>query len=107
MDFSELFKNIGGMKEQVEMMRQRVARLQVTGEAGAGMVKVTQSGEGHVTDIKIDPELLAKDQKDMLEELLISATNDAMKKTKEAVAHELKSVAGGLNIPGLEKLFGM
>ncbi len=95
------------MKEQMEAIRQRVARLQVTGEAGAGMVKVTMGGEGQVTDIKIDPELLAKDQKDMLEELLISAANDAMRKTKEAVAHELKSVTGGLNIPGLDKLFGM
>jgi DNA-binding YbaB/EbfC family protein len=106
MDFSEMFKNLGGLKEQMEQIRGRVARLTVTGESGAGIVKVTCNGEGEVTDVKIDRNLLGPNDNEMLEELIISAVNDALKKTREAVAHEMKSVTGGLNIPGLDKILG-
>lgn len=105
-DFNELFKNFGGLKEQMDQIRARVARLTVTGEAGAGMVKVVCNGEGEVVDVKIDRNLVGPDENEMLEELLISAVNDALKKTREAVAHEMKGMAGGLNIPGLDKILG-
>lgn len=104
--FSEMLKNLGGMKEHMEQMKAKISRLNVEGEAGAGMVKVKASGEGDITDVKIDPQLLSSGEKDMLEELVISATNDALKKAREAAAREMKSLAGGLNIPGLDKLFG-
>ncbi len=93
------------MKEQMEAIRLRVAKMSITGESGAGMVKITVNGEGTITNVKIDPTLLIPAEKDMLEELLISAGNEALRKAREAAAHELKSAAG-LNIPGLEKLFG-
>lgn len=104
-NFSELFKNLGGMKTQMEQIKQRVATIQVTGEAGAGFVRITMNGEGQVNNIKIDPTMLSPDSQDMLEELLISAFNDAQKKAREAMAHEMKGITGG--IPGLEKFFNM
>lgn len=106
MNFMDLFKNLGNIKEQMEQIQQRMAKIQVTGEAGAGMVQVTMSGDGKVTNIHIDPGLVGPDGKDMLEELIISATNEALKKTKEAMAHEMKTLTGGMNIPGMEKFFG-
>jgi hypothetical protein len=100
-------KNLGNIKSQVEQVRERLSKMQITGEAGAGMVRVTVNGEGQVQNVDIDPALLTPADRAMVEELLISAINDATRRTREAVAHEMKSVAGGLPIPGLEKLFGL
>lgn len=106
MDFNEMFKNLGNMKARVEEIRQRVARMHIVGEAGAGMVKVTVSGEGFVENVAIDRNMFRPEDNEMLEELIISATNDALQKSRETLAHEMNAITGGLNIPGLEKLFG-
>ena len=105
MNFGDLFKNMGAIKEQMEAVQKRIQKLTITGESGAGLIKITLNGEGTVQNIKVDESLLDKANKDMLEELLISAMNDASRKVKDAVGHEMKS-AVGLNIPGLDKLFG-
>ena len=105
--FADIFKQVGAVKEQMEAVKERLGRLRVTGEAGAGMVRVTVDGESQVHNIEIDPALLSPDEKDMLEELIISALNDATARAREAAAHEMRSIAGGMNIPGLEKMFGM
>jgi len=106
MNFADIFKNMGALKSQMEAVQERVKKLSITGEAGAGLVKATLTGEGNVQNIHIDDTLLDPKNKDMLEELLISALNDGSKKVKEAVAHEMKNAAGLGNIPGLDKLFG-
>ena len=105
-NFKDMFQNLGAMKEQMDQIRERVGRLKISGESGAGMVRVTVTGEGTVLDINLDPELLNLPSKAMTEELIVSAVNDAMKKSREALAHEMKQLTGGLPIPGLEKLFG-
>ena len=103
MNFSEMFKNLGQMKARAEELQTKMARPQITGEAGAGMVRVTVNGEGTVLKIQIEPNLLNPKDKEMLEELVISATNEAVKKSREAMAHEMKSLTGG--IPGLDEMF--
>ena len=105
MNFGDMFKNMGALKGQMEAFQQRIQKLTITGESGAGLIKITLNGEGTVKNISVDETLLDKKNKDMLEELLISAINDGSKKVKEAVSHEMKS-AVGMNIPGLDKLFG-
>lgn len=105
-NFSDILKNLGPMKEQMAQVKERVSRIKVEGEAGAGMVKARMSGEGQLTGFEIDERLLDPKEKPMLEELLVSAVNDASKKAKEAVAHEVKN-STGLNFPGMEKMFGM
>ena len=107
MDFNDIIKNFTQIKSRVDEIRKRVAKMHITGESGAGIVKVTVSGEGHVVNVKIDRGMLAPEDNEMLEELIISATNEAMKKSRETMAHEMKAITGGLNIPGLDKLFGM
>ena len=105
-NFTDILKNLGGLKGQMEQLRERLSKMSVTGEAGAGMVTATVNGEGRLKDIKIDPALLKAEEKDMLEELIISAVNEASKKAKEAVSHEMRSIAGGLPMAGMEKIFG-
>lgn len=104
-NFADLFKNLGAMKARAEELQQKMARMHITGEAGAGMVRVTVTGEGNLTAVQIDPALLTARDKEMLEELLVSAVNDAVKKSREAMAHEMKSLAGGMNIPGFDQMF--
>ncbi len=104
-NFSEILKNIGGIKEQMESIRERMSKMTIIGEAGAGMVRVTVNGEGIVTNVEIDPDIVGPEGKDMIEELVLSATNDAIKKAKEAMAYEIKNTTG-MNIPGLDKIFG-
>ena len=105
-NFGDVFKNMGALRGQMEQMRERLGRLRITGEAGAGMVRVTVNGEGQVQNIEIDPGLLRAEEKDMLEELIISALNDASRRARESAAHELRNMAG-VNIPGMEQLFGL
>ena len=107
MDLGDIFKNFGELRGKMEEVRKRMARMQISGESGAGMVKVTVNGEGQVTDVKLDRAVIGPSDNEMLEELILSATNDALKKAREAVAHEMRSLTGGLPIPGIEKLFGM
>lgn len=105
-NFTDLFKNLGDVKKEMETIKERVARMHIVGEAGAGMVTVTVSGDGKVINMKIDPGLLSKENKDMLEELLISATNEALEHAREAWAHEFKKLTGGIPLAGLANLFG-
>ena len=105
-NLGEIFKQFGGIKEQMQQAQERVAQMRIRGEAGAGMVSAEVNGEGKLLGLSIDDELLSASEKDMLIELLLSAVNDANKKAKEAAAHEMRSMAGGLGIPGLDKILG-
>jgi len=104
-DIFKLLKNAGPLQEQVEEVKNRISRLRVTGEAGAGMVTVTVTGEGKIVDAKIDPNLLNEDEFKMLEDLFIAAANNALEKSKEAVSHEMKSITGLANLPDFNELF--
>ena len=95
------------MKKHMAAAQKRIALIRVTATAGAGMVDVTVSGDGVITNIKIKKELFEGDDVKMLEDLILSATNEAIKKSKEAMAHELKSVTGGMDPGELGKMFGL
>ena len=107
LDIGEMFKNLGGMKEQVEKVQHRLGEMKITGEAGAGMLRITLGGDNSVKSVDIDEALFAEKDKAMLEELIISAFSDAQKKVREAISHELKGLTGGAMIPGLERFFNM
>ena len=106
-DFNEVFKNLGGVKEQMEDVQRRLAGMRISGEAGAGMVRITLGGDSSVKNVDIDETLFAEKDKGILEELIISAFNDAQKKVREALSHELKGAAGGAIIPGIERFFNL
>ena len=102
------FGNIGNIMKQAQAMQEQLARIQeqaasktVDGTAGGGMVTVSVSGAMQVVALKIDPEVLKSGDADMLQDLIVAATNDALRKARDMMAEEMKSITGGLRIPGL------
>ena len=84
------------------MMKQAQAELEsmlVDGESGGGLVKVTLTAKGELKSVRIDPSLLKADEKEILEDLIVSAHSQARAKADEAMAEKMKSITGGLQLP--------
>jgi len=106
--FASLMKQAQGMQGKIAESKERLARMQVQGDAGGGMVSVTVGGTMRVLNCKIDPVLMQSGDKEMLEELVVAATNQALEKLNQLQMDEMGSITGGLNIPGLsDALSGM
>lgn len=104
-------KNIGALMKQAQEMQQkmgemqeRLAKIEVDGSSGAGMVSVTLSGKSDMRRIKIDPTLLKPDEAEVLEDLIVAATNDARARLETKTQEEMSKVTGGLNLPPGMKL---
>jgi DNA-binding YbaB/EbfC family protein len=87
----------------MKKMGEQLAQIEVIGESGAGLVKVTMTCDNQCRRLAIDPSLLA-DDKDMLEDLVVAAVNDAVKKAKETSEQRMSSVTAGLPLPPGMKL---
>jgi DNA-binding YbaB/EbfC family protein len=85
-------------------MQAKLAEVEMTGEAGAGMVSVTLNGKGEMRRIKIDKSLVDPEDVETLEDLVVAATNNAKQRVEEHVAGEMSKVAGGLPLPPGMKL---
>lgn len=90
------------MQEKMQKLQQELNELRVCGESGAGMVKVTMNGRHDVISVEIDPDLLGE-EKEMLEDLLAAAVNDAVRraeeKAQELQKQQMGNLAGGMNLP--------
>ena len=97
--------NIQKMMQQAQQMQERLhkqmAEMRIEGAAGGGMVTVVVSGHKQLQSIKIDPEVVSKDDVEMLQDLIVAAINDAHRKVDEALASQMQGLMGGLRIPGL------
>jgi nucleoid-associated protein EbfC len=97
--------NIQSMMKQAQEMQERLkkqmAELRVEATAGGGMVTVVANGKQELVSIKIDPEVVSKDDVQMLEDLVLAASNEALRKSRELVQQELGKLTGGMKIPGL------
>lgn len=100
--------NMAGLLKQAQAMQAQMAKVQeqaasktVTGTAGGGSVTVTANGAMELVALVIDPEVIKSGETDMVQDLILAATNDALRKAREMMANEMKSLTGGLNIPGL------
>lgn len=97
--------NIQQMMKQAQQMQERLqkqmADLRVEATAGGGMVTVVMNGAKQVQSLTIDPEVVSKDDLEMLQDLIIAALNDAHRKADEALASQMGGMLGGLKIPGL------
>jgi DNA-binding YbaB/EbfC family protein len=104
-------KGIGGMGnllKQAQEMQSRISKIQeelgqktVEGSSGGGMVQVTVNGQFNLSGVKIDPTVINSTEKEMLEDLVLAAVNDGMRKARDMVATEMSKVTGGFKIPGL------
>ena len=102
--------NMGNMMKQAQLMQERlqkaqdeIAKMDVVGESGAGMVKITVTGNHEVRRVSIDDSLFT-DDKDILEDLLAAAFNDAQRRIEEQSKEKLSAVTGGMQLPPGMKL---
>lgn len=86
------------MQENLKKAQDELGQLEVTGESGGGMVKVTMSCKHDVRRVAIDPGLL-DDDKDMLEDLVAAAINDACRKVEKTTQEKMSGLAGGMGLP--------
>ena len=100
--------NMGNLLKQAQAMQAQMAKVQeqtssktVTGTAGGGSVTVTANGAMQLIDIVIDPEVVKSGDVEMVQDLVMVASNDALRKAREMMADEMKSVTGGMNMPGM------
>ncbi|WP_407330892.1 YbaB/EbfC family nucleoid-associated protein [Enterovibrio sp. 27052020O] len=93
-----LMKQAQQMQERMQKMQEEIANMEVTGEAGAGLVKITITGSHSVRRVDID-ESLMEDEKDMLEDLIAAAFNDAARRVEEAQKEKMGDVTGGMQMP--------
>ncbi|KAE9527977.1 MULTISPECIES: YbaB/EbfC family nucleoid-associated protein [Testudinibacter] len=93
-----LMKQAQQMQERMQKMQEEVAKLEVTGESGAGLVKVTVNGAHNCRRIEIDPSLM-EDDKEMLEDLVAAAFNDAVRRAEELQKEKMSSVTSGMQLP--------
>jgi hypothetical protein len=103
---------LGDMMKQVQQMQQKMADMQkqleemvVEGSAGGGVVRVIANGKNEIMKITIDPEVVNKDDIEMLQDLVLAAVNQAHEKSQAIQAEQMSSITGGLNIPGLNLPF--
>ena len=88
-------------KQMQEQLQKRMADLRVEASAGGGMVTVVINGAKQVQSITIDPEVVSKDDVEMLQDLIAAAVNDAVRKVDEQLGQSMSGLLGGLKIPGL------
>jgi DNA-binding YbaB/EbfC family protein len=97
--------NIQSMMQQAKEMQERLQRqmadLRVEATAGGGMVTVVMNGAKQVQSIRIDPDVVSKDDVEMLQDLIVAAVNDASRKVDEQLTQSMSGLMGGLKIPGL------
>ncbi len=93
-----LMKQAQKMQENMQKMQEEVAQLEVEGQSGGGMVKVTMTGRHDVKRVNIDDSLFG-DDKDMLEDLIAAAVNDAVRQVEKSSQEKMSSVTGGMDLP--------
>jgi len=93
-----LMKQAQEMQEKMQRVQEEVAKAEVQGEAGAGMIKVTMNGRHDVSKVDIDPSVMEED-KELLEDLLAAAVNDAVRKVEASSKAKMEEATAGLNLP--------
>jgi len=99
--FGNMMKEAQKLQAQLEALREEVAKKKVEATAGGGMVTVEASGNQEILSIKIDREVINPEDAQMLEDLVLAACNEALRKSREMVQAEMGKITGGLRIPGL------
>ncbi|GLR75114.1 MULTISPECIES: YbaB/EbfC family nucleoid-associated protein [Aliivibrio] len=94
-----LMKQAQQMQDRMQKVQEEIANTEVTGESGAGLVKVTITGSHSVRRVEIDPSLMEEDEKEMLEDLIAAAFNDASRRIEETQKEKMAGVTGGMQMP--------
>ena len=100
-DVSKLLRQFQKIQGEMKKIQEEIAKEEVTGSSGGGMVEVTINGKFEVVDIRIEKKLLKGDDAQMLEDLILAAVNSAMSKVQELIKERLGHITGGLQLPGM------
>jgi len=101
-------KDLGSIMKQAQKIQAQIAKVQeelalktVEASAGGGMIAVVANGKQEIVSIRIEPEVIDASDREMLQDLVVAAVNEALRKSQEMVSEEMKKITGGLSIPGL------
>ena len=97
----DIMKQAQRLKAEMDRLQAEAATKIVEGSAGGGMVTVVANGKGDLLSVKIDPEVARGEDLEMLQDLVVAAANDALRRARELLAQEISRLTGGLNLPGL------
>lgn len=102
MNMQGIMKQAQMMQKKMEEAQKKLAETEVTGTSGGGMVKVTLNGKFEAKKVEIDKSLVNAEEKDILEDLIVAAFNDAQGKVDNMMSDGMKDITGGLNLGGLK-----
>ncbi|HEY4544496.1 MAG TPA: YbaB/EbfC family nucleoid-associated protein [Tissierellaceae bacterium] len=100
-NMGNMMKQVQKMQKQMETMEEDLKEKEVEASVGGGVVKAVVNGKKELINIEIEPTAVDPEDVDMLEDLILAAVNEAMRKAEDMVESEMKKITGGLNIPGL------
>jgi DNA-binding YbaB/EbfC family protein len=104
MNIQKMMKQAQEMQSKMQQMQEDLEAKSYEGAAGGGMAKVTINGKGLMQKLSLDDSLIDVEEKEMLEDLIVAAYNDAKAKAEDATADEMGKLTGGLNLPAGMKL---
>ena len=97
----DILKQAQMMQTKMESIQKELANKRVEASVGGGMVKVTADGQQNILEIKISPEIIKSDEADMLQDLILSGVQEAIKQSRDLAAKEMSALTGGMSLPGM------
>jgi DNA-binding YbaB/EbfC family protein len=101
-NLASIFKQAQQLQGRMSEIQENLGQLRVEGQAGGGMVTVEASGHQKILNIRVEEALLESNDREMLEDLLVAAVNQALDKAKDAATEEMSKMTGEMNLPGLD-----
>ena len=98
-NFKDMMKKAQEMQKKMQEIQDSLSNLEVEGTSGGGIVKIIMNCKNEVKKIDIDPSIIKNDEKEVMEDLIIAALNDAKSKAEEKSQEEMKKLSGGLGLP--------
>ncbi len=100
-NMNQLLKQAQQMQKQMEQAQAELGNIEVQGESGGGLVKVTMTCRHDVRRVAIDPSIVTGDDREMLEDLVAAAVNDAVRRVESTVQEKMSGMLGGVQLPGM------
>lgn len=100
-NIGKLMKQAQEMQAKMAKLQEELAHLEVEGSSGGGMVKVKMNGQQEVLSVELDPEVFGDGDKEMLEDLIVAAVNEARRQALDLAKEEMSKLTGGMPLPGL------
>ena len=101
MDMNEIMRQAQQMQQKMSQVQNELAGRTVTASVGGGMVSVTLNGKNELLSVQIDREVINPEDREMLQDLIVSAVNEGLKKAQGMAQAEMRKITGGINIPGI------